>query len=72
MKMEARNIAKRYAISFCVKLGDNVTTTLGKLQDFGDDAMSRAQAFHWHNVLSVGRTLVEDEQRNGQVTTQHR
>jgi hypothetical protein len=34
---------------------------------FGDDAMSRAQAFHWHNMFSEGRNLVEDEQ----VTTQH-
>jgi hypothetical protein len=29
-----------------VKLGDNVTTTHGKIQQaFGDDAMSRAQTF---------------------------
>jgi len=55
MKMEARNIAQRYAIfSFCVKLGDNATTTHGKIQQaFGDDAMSKAQAFRWQkkNVL---------------------
>ena len=44
-KMEARNIAQRYAIFFCVKLGDGATTTHGKLQQaFGDDAVSRAQA----------------------------
>ena len=45
-KMETRNIALRYAIYFCVKLGDSATTTHGKLQQaFGDDAMSSAPAF---------------------------
>ena len=67
MKMEARNNAQRYAIfSFCGKLGDSATTTHGKLQQaFGDDAMSRAQAFRWHKMFSEGRTLVEDEQHSG-------
>ena len=65
-KIEAWNITQRYAIFFCVKLGDSATTTYGKLrQAFGDDAMSRAQAFRWHNIFSEGRTLVEDEQRSG-------
>jgi hypothetical protein len=42
MKMEARNIAQRYAIFFCVKLGDSVNTTHGKLQEtVGDAAISR-------------------------------
>jgi hypothetical protein len=47
MKMETRNIAQRYAISFfCIKLSDITTTTHGILQQaFGDDAMSRTQAF---------------------------
>jgi hypothetical protein len=49
--MEAWNITLRYAILFfffcvCVALGDTATTTHGKLQQaFGDDAISRAQAF---------------------------
>jgi len=65
-KMETRNIAHRYAIFFCVKLGDSATTTHGKLQQaFGDDAMSRAQAFRWHKVFSEGRNIIEDEQRSG-------
>jgi len=43
-----------------------VTTTHGKLQQaFGDDGMSRAQAFRWHKMFSGGRTVVEGEQRNG-------
>jgi len=46
MKMEAWNIAQLYAIFFCVKLGDIATATHGILQQaFGDDAMSRTQAF---------------------------
>jgi hypothetical protein len=52
----------------CVKLGDNASTTRGQLQQaFRDDAMSRAQAFCWHNMFAEGRTLVADEQ----VMTQH-
>jgi len=52
---------------FCVKLGDSATTTHGKLQQvFGDDALSRAQAFRWHKMFSQRRTIVDDEQRSGQ------
>ena len=50
----------------CVKLRDSATTTHGKLQQaFGDDAMSRAQAFLWCKMFSEGRIVVESEQRNG-------
>jgi hypothetical protein len=66
MNMEARNIAQRYSICLCVKLGDSATITHGKLQQtFGDDAMSREQAFRWHTVFSEGRNFVEAEQRSG-------
>ena len=55
---------------FCVKLGDSATTTHGELQQaFGDDAMSRAQAFRWHKMFIEGRTIVEDEQRSGRPST---
>ena len=55
---------------FCVKLGESATTTHGKLQQaFGDDAISRAQAFRWHKMFSEGRTIVEDEQRSGRPST---
>jgi len=62
---------------FCVKLGENSTTTRGKLQQaFGNDAMSGEKTCHWHKMFSEGRTLVEDEQcsglQQGQVTTQYR
>jgi len=68
--MEARSIAQRYAIFFCVKFGDCVTTTHGKRQQtFGGDAMSRAQAFRWHKMCSEGGTIVEGEQRSGRTST---
>jgi len=68
--MEAQNIAQWYAIFFCVKLDDSAITTHGKLhQAFGDDAMSRAQAFHWHKMFSEGRNIVEDEQHSGRPST---
>ena len=77
---KARNIAQRYAIfSFCVKLGDNATTTHGKLQQaFGDDAMSKAQAFRWQKKCFLKAefflkmsSAADDHQQRGQVTTQH-
>ena len=55
---------------FCAKLGDSATRTHGKLQQaFGDDAISRAQDFHWHKMFFEGRTIVEDEQRSGRPLT---
>jgi hypothetical protein len=40
-----------------------------KLQQvLGDETMSSAQAFCWHNMFFEGRTLVEDKQ----VTAQYR
>jgi hypothetical protein len=64
--MEARNIAQGYAIFSCVKLGHNATKTHGKLkQAFGDDAVSRPQAFRWRKMFSECRTFAEDEQGSG-------
>jgi hypothetical protein len=64
---------------FCVKLGDNATTTHGKLQQaFGGDAMSRAQTFHWHKMYSEGRTVVnmsstaDEHQQHGEMTARVR
>ncbi|KAL4126973.1 hypothetical protein QTP88_011171 [Uroleucon formosanum] len=64
--MEQRNIEQRYAIKFCVKLGDSVAETYDKLvKVFGDEALSRAQAFRWHNNFKNGRESVGDEPRSG-------
>jgi len=64
--------------SFCVKLGDNATTTHEKLQQaFGDDAMSKAQAFRWQKFFLKAEfflkmsSAADDHQQGGQVTTQH-
>jgi len=39
--MEQRNIEQRYAIKFCIKLGDSVMETYDKLvKVFGDEALS--------------------------------
>jgi len=69
-KMEARNIAQRYAIFFVLH---SVTVPPQHVVNFsrqaGDDAMSRAQAFRWHKMFFEGRTIVEDEQRNGRAST---
>ena len=55
---------------FCGKLGVNAITKHGKLQQaFGDDSVSRARAFRWHNMLSDGKTVVEDEQHSGRPST---
>jgi hypothetical protein len=64
MKMEARNITQRYAIFFCFKLSDTATTHRKLQHAFGDDALSRVQALHWHKTFSEGITIVEDEQRS--------
>jgi hypothetical protein len=66
IEMEAWNFTQRYLCRLlCVKLSNSATTTHGILQQaLGDDAVSRAQAFHWYKIFSKGRTLVEDEQRS--------
>ncbi|VVC28081.1 Hypothetical protein CINCED_3A024983 [Cinara cedri] len=44
--MEQRNIEQRYAIKFCVKLGDSVI-------EMYDKALSRAQVFRWYKILKM-------------------
>jgi len=65
-------------LCFCVILGDIATTTHGKLQQpFGDDVMSRAQAFRGHKMFLKAKPLskmgsaADDHQQHGEVTTQH-
>jgi hypothetical protein len=64
VKLEARNIAQRYAmIVFVLK---SVTMPPQHLLNFSKPLeMTKAQAFRWHNKFSEGRTLVEFEQRSG-------
>lgn len=68
--MSERNYEQRCAIKFCLKLGNNATKTLAKLQQaYGDAALSRDQVFKWFKAFSEGRELVEDESRSGRPST---
>jgi hypothetical protein len=45
-KWRANHIEQHYAIKFCVKLGEGDVDTYEKIQKtFGNDSVSRAQAF---------------------------
>ena len=68
--MEQRNLEQRYAINFCVKLGEPASVTFEKLkQAYGELSLSRAQVFRWHKSFLEGREHVEDEPRSGRPST---
>jgi hypothetical protein len=57
-KTENNNLEQRYAIKFCVKLGDSATDTYETIQKaFGNDSLSRAQVFRWHKEFVNGREM---------------
>jgi hypothetical protein len=59
-------VEQRYAIKFCVKLGEDTTDTYENIQrTFGTGSSSRAQVFRWHKDFVNGRETVEDERRSG-------
>jgi hypothetical protein len=72
MEMELRNMAQRHAISFVL---NSVSLPPQHMENysrpFGDDAVSRAQAFRCppppqkKKAFSESRTFIEDEQRSG-------
>jgi hypothetical protein len=50
--MENNNLEQRYAIKFCVKLGESATDAYETIQKaFDNDSLSRAQVFRWHKDL---------------------
>jgi hypothetical protein len=60
--MEKNNLEQRYAIKFCVKLGEGATNTYEKIQKvFGNDSGSCAQVLWWHKDFVNGEKAVEDE-----------
>jgi len=62
MKMDWQKFEQRYAIKFCVKLGESATVTYEKLhRAYGEHSLSRAQVFRWHKSFLEGRERVEDE-----------
>uniref|UniRef100_A0A1B6MF73 Mos1 transposase HTH domain-containing protein n=1 Tax=Graphocephala atropunctata TaxID=36148 RepID=A0A1B6MF73_9HEMI len=64
--MSENNCEQRYAIKFCVKLGETPTVTFEKLKKaYGDDTLSRAQVFRWYKAFSNGRESVQDDPRSG-------
>jgi hypothetical protein len=66
--MERNNLKQRYAIKFCVKLGEGVTDTYEKIQKaFGNDSISCARVFRWHKDFVNCRETVQDEPRSRRV-----
>ena len=59
-------LEERYAIRFCVKLGENATETYGMLQTaFRPCCMNRASVFEWHKRFKEPRVSVRDDKRCG-------
>jgi hypothetical protein len=59
--MEENNLQERYAIKFCVELGEGATDTYEKIQKAsGYGSVSCAQEFRWHKDLVNGQETVED------------
>jgi hypothetical protein len=76
VEMEARNIAQRNAIFFCVKLGENATTH-GKLQqafrrscNVKSTSLSLARFLKAESLIKMSSAARNHEQ-HGQVTTQN-
>lgn len=57
---------QRYALKFCVKLEYSATESYQMLiKAYGDDAMSRTQAFDWFKRFSTGLDTIKDAERPG-------
>ena len=68
--MDRQKFEHRWAIKFCVKLGEFATLTYEKLQrTYGEHSLSRAHVFRWHKSFLEGREQVEDEPRVGRPST---
>lgn len=65
-----RLLEQRYAIKLCVRLKKSATETFEMLQEaFGEDVMSRANAFKWYKQLKNGREDLQDSPREGRPST---
>ena len=59
-------LEERYAIKFCIKLGENTTETYRMLQTaFRASCMNRASVFEWHKGFKKAKGSVRDDQRCG-------
>jgi len=69
-KMDRQKFEQRFAIRFCVKLGESATVTYEKLQRaYREHSLSTAQVFKWYKTFLEGRKQVEDEPRAGRPST---
>jgi hypothetical protein len=64
------SLEQRYAIKFCVKMGNSASETLEMLRKaYGQATLSSVQVYRWHKAFKDGRESAEDEQRSGRVTS---
>jgi len=77
MEMEAQNTAQRYAIFFCVKLGNNATTTHGNfsrplemMQCQEHKPFAGTKCFLKAEPLLKISSAADDHQQQREVTTQ--
>jgi hypothetical protein len=56
-------------IKFCVKHGKSGAETFEMIRAYGNEAMSCARCFKWHVHFKRGRTLLTDDERSGQPST---
>ena len=60
------SLDQRINLKFLVKLKKTLTESLKMLQEaYGDQAMSRARVFEWHQRFRKGEENVEDKPRSG-------
>jgi hypothetical protein len=59
------SLEQRYAVEFCVKLGE----TALPIPAFGCDSVSRAQVFRWHKDFSNRRQTIADKPRSGRAAS---
>ena len=60
------NMEQRAVIKFHVKLGKTASETFWLMQQvYGDDSLSRANIFLWHERFLEGRKRLEDDNREG-------
>ena len=65
-KIEDCKIEQRVNIQFLVKLRKSATETFHLFKEvYGEDCLSRTQAFEWHKRFPRGRTSVNDDDQVG-------
>jgi len=61
---------QRVCVKFCFKLRKTATEMWKMLQQaFRDECVSRTQCFEWYSHFKTGRTLIDEDSRNGRPST---